>query len=140
MLNLAATNFTVTGTNSAGSGTCVVNITVNAVPTGPYIFAVTTEVAAPNSVTYFIITLNGQNFGGNGHGTSVQYQFDDVAETNGVLGSNSTVVFQITSGFMPTSATIYNAGAPNNGVISGNNITFTGVDVVSGGTAQVYFY
>ncbi|MDP9080514.1 MAG: DUF5977 domain-containing protein [Bacteroidota bacterium] len=93
----------------------------------PYTFGVMTTNANP---TWFMLIVNGQNISGP-RGTAPQNQINNVSSTMNT-SSNSTVVMQITSGYMPVSATLNGPFPTNHGVISGSNITFTGVNLSIG--------
>jgi hypothetical protein len=119
----SAANYTVTAHNAAGNGTFVVNITVNTT------IAVTFDVnSSNNSENNFMIFVDGNNISGD-RGVSQPSGTAVVTDETLVADSHATVVMQIMFGPMPTSATLYNFGAPINGVISGSNITFTNINL-----------
>ncbi|HVS94055.1 MAG TPA: Ig domain-containing protein [Mucilaginibacter sp.] len=121
-----STTYTVTAKNPAGTGTTTIYITVNAP-------AINFNVSSGNAaITDFMLLVNGQNQ--SGPRAVSQSNPIVIAGTGGP--SNSTVIMQVTFGYMPKSATIY-APAPINGTISGGNVTFNGVDLSSPRTCSI---
>ncbi|MDB5015516.1 MAG: hypothetical protein JWQ84_348 [Mucilaginibacter sp.] len=118
----AAINYVVTATNSAGSSSFTINITVN---TG-FPFQVSTG-SSPS--IYFDVAINGGSYVGTGRIGQGQQSVN--ITVGGTRLSNSTVVVRIPTGAVPTSAGLYNLGAPIYGTISGNLITFSNVNLAS---------
>jgi hypothetical protein len=127
-----ATNYTVTSSNSAGSSTSIVNITINSSPTGAYTFGVLTT--SPSS-SYFYMIVNSSNISGP-RGTGLQNQVNNVTGTCTLL-PNSTVLMQITSGYVPVSATLSGPFGTIHGAIAGNNITFSNVNLSYGNSCSL---
>jgi len=101
--------------NANGSCTKINTITFN----------VLTTYSSP---TYFMIFVDGMNISGS-RVTAAQNVINPVSNNGVPANSNSTVVMQVTSGHVPTSAYIQCFWGRINGVISGNNITFTGANL-----------
>jgi len=123
------TNYTVTATNSYGSGTAPVNIAIFS----PYTIIVSSTSALS---TYYTLTVNGSLFSGTNRVAS-----NNPNTIPGVIypTTSSTVIFQYVTGTPPTSATLYPSGlAPINGIVSGSTITFTGVNLTVGTSCQIY--
>ena len=108
-----STNYTVTATNAAGTCHFTLNITVSV--------QVSFAVSTTNGSTYFMVIVNGNNESGPRE-VSTTNPINVAGEGN---STTQTVVIQVTSGYMPTSATLYGPYFNANGVISGNNITFS---------------
>ncbi|WP_109607649.1 DUF5977 domain-containing protein [Mucilaginibacter oryzae] len=108
--------------NANGSCQQVVNASFDVVSTYPD--------PPSGSSTYFIIFINGTNVSGS-RGTAPQNQHNTVAASGIIPNSNSTVVVQVTSGHMPTTPTLSGFWGLRNGTISGNTITFTGVNLTA---------
>jgi hypothetical protein len=121
----AATNYTITAHNAAGSGTFNINITVNTIIT--VTFNVVTTNVNPSD---FNLIVNGSNVAPS-RGTAQQNQVNPITTTF-PANANSIVVFQVTAGHVPTSATLQGFWGNLNGVISGNNVTFTGANLSTG--------
>ncbi len=121
----SAANYQITCTNIWGSGTFNLNLTID----NTYPFVVS---SASSSSTIYNLVINGN---------TVTSGFLVVRnDTNNLivpytLNSNSTVVFQGESGYMPVGGTLYGNFAPINGTVNTNNntglttITFTGVNL-----------
>lgn len=127
-----ATNYTISATNASGAiGTFTLNL---AIVNGAFTFLVSTN---DTQSIYFNLAVNG----GPSTGTYRvgQGQSSYSITTPCTLLSNSTVVMAIqeAGGIMPSGATLYNLGAPIQGVISGNTITFTGVNLNAGTSCQI---
>jgi hypothetical protein len=118
----SATLYTVTATNSYGSGTFPVNIAV----AFPYDFQVKTESYSSST---FTLAVNGVTVA-NGVQTA-SYNVVKDNDYNIVPNPSSTVVLTINSGHMPTSATLATYLGGGYGTISGNTITWTGIEVVT---------
>jgi hypothetical protein len=122
---ILATNFTVTATNSSGSGTAIVNIDINPIPTNiAYDFQV---LQGDTNPSYLTLAVNGVNLSGEvettGYNTTLNIN-------NSVLTNpNSTVVLTIDQGYMPRTATLHTYLTNVHGLISGSTITFTGVNI-----------
>jgi hypothetical protein len=120
--SLPQTLYTITASNSAGSGTYSILLTV-------YSFIFNASTSDTQSI-YFDISINGGSF-------STTYviggEVTSAARATGTLLSNSTIVINIpdAGGILPSSASIYGLGAPIYGVLSGRNFTFTGVNLTS---------
>ena len=126
------TNYVITGTNAYGSGTFTISIVVNI--TYPFVVS-----SGSSSTTIYNLVFNGNTVL-----SGFLVVANDVNNLNLVytLNSNSTVVFQAESGYMPVSGTLYGNFAPINGTVVANKtsglttITFTGVNL-SGAQCQI---
>jgi len=127
-----ATNYVITGTTNGVHGTFTVNIVVG----NTYPFVVS---SGSSSTTIYNLVFNGNTVL-----SGFLVVANDVNNLNLVytLNSNSTVVFQAESGYMPVSGTLYGNFAPINGTVVANKtsglttITFTGVNL-SGAQCQI---
>ena len=115
----SATNYTITAHNAAGSGTFVISIVVG----NTYPFVVSSH---STSTTIYNLVFNGNTVTSGDLVSSNEINNLNLVYT---LNSNSTVVMQVPSGYMPVNAQLYGNFAPINGTISGTNITFTGVNL-----------
>jgi|SRR6185312_5167260 len=125
----ASTGYTVTATNNSGTGRFTLYIAVNAN------FNVAFDISSNGfGITDFSLWVNGTNVSGpRGVSSTNPIVINDLTNST----NPSTVVMQVSFGYMPTSATLYGSFAPINGVISGSNITFNGSSLANPSTCWI---
>ena len=122
------------GEQTLVSSSSLVNIYFQPPPTGT--FPVTISTNDTQSI-FFNLSINGSP--PQGAYRIGQGQFSTTANVLCDELSNSTVIMTIVEagGIMPSGATLYNLGAPIQGVISGSTITFSNVNLTAGTSCQI---
>jgi len=147
-LSISSTTGVISGTPTVLSPAA--NYTISAVGQGGNIGTFTTNIVVANAYPFVVssgsssTTIYNLVFNGNTVATANLVTENDVNNLTLVYtpSSNSTVVFQAQSGYMPVSGTLYGNFAPINGTVNANKntglttITFTGVNL-NGAQCQI---